>query len=35
MRGRYANLTRTRALDPERDYLAIYQTMLRTSFRGT
>ncbi|MGC4812210.1 oxygenase MpaB family protein [Micromonospora sp. DT228] len=32
MRGRYANLTRTRALDPERDYLAIYQTMLRHEF---
>ncbi|WP_433132821.1 oxygenase MpaB family protein [Micromonospora sp. CA-240977] len=32
MRGRYANLTRTRALDPERDYLAIYQTMLRYEF---
>ncbi|MEH0981386.1 oxygenase MpaB family protein [Micromonospora sp. CPCC 205556] len=32
MRDRYANLTRTRALDPERDYLAIYQTMLRYEF---
>ncbi|WP_084597833.1 oxygenase MpaB family protein [Micromonospora chokoriensis] len=32
MRGRYENLSRTRALDPERDYLAIYQTMLRYEF---
>ncbi|MEU1244136.1 oxygenase MpaB family protein [Micromonospora parva] len=32
MRGRYDNLTRTRALDPERDYLDIYQTMLRHEF---
>ncbi|MBM0201723.1 DUF2236 domain-containing protein [Micromonospora sp. STR1s_5] len=32
MRGRYDNLTRTRALDPERDYLVIYQTMLRYEF---
>ncbi|MFF5217830.1 oxygenase MpaB family protein [Micromonospora sp. NPDC000442] len=29
MRARYANLAHTRTLDPERDYLAIYQTMLR------
>ncbi|MFI7662930.1 oxygenase MpaB family protein [Micromonospora parva] len=32
MRGRYDNLARTRALDPERDYLDIYQTMLRYEF---
>ncbi|MER7167896.1 oxygenase MpaB family protein [Micromonospora sp. NPDC000207] len=32
MRQRYANLARIRALDPERDYLAIYQTMLRLEF---
>ncbi|TCB97174.1 DUF2236 domain-containing protein [Micromonospora zingiberis] len=32
MRGRYENLTRTRALDPEQDYLTIYQTMLRYEF---
>ncbi|TDB91144.1 DUF2236 domain-containing protein [Micromonospora fluostatini] len=32
MRGRYANLTRIRSLDPERDHLAIYQTMLRLEF---
>ncbi|MEU7782318.1 oxygenase MpaB family protein [Micromonospora parva] len=32
MRGRYDNLTRTRALDPERDYLDIYQMMLRHEF---
>ncbi|MCX5117199.1 DUF2236 domain-containing protein [Micromonospora sp. NBC_00362] len=32
MRGRYDNLTRTRALDPERDHLVIYQTMLRYEF---
>ncbi|MFG1869107.1 oxygenase MpaB family protein [Micromonospora arborensis] len=32
MRGRYANLSRTRTLDPERDYLDIYQTMLRYEF---
>ena len=32
MRNRYGNLARTRALDPERDYLAIYQTMLRYEF---
>ncbi|GIJ30321.1 peptidase [Micromonospora qiuiae] len=32
MRGRYVNLARTRTLDPERDYLAIYQTMLRYEF---
>lgn len=32
MRHRYANLTRIRALDPEHDYLAIYQTMLRYEF---
>lgn len=32
MKGRYANLNRIRALDPERDYLDIYQTMLRYEF---
>ena len=32
MRGRYENLTRTRAMDPEHDYLVIYQTMLRYEF---
>ncbi|WBB81252.1 oxygenase MpaB family protein [Micromonospora sp. WMMD882] len=32
MRNRYANLTRIRALHPERDHLAIYQTMLRHEF---
>ncbi|MDG4809340.1 oxygenase MpaB family protein [Micromonospora sp. WMMD1120] len=32
MRGRYANLTRIRTLDPERDHLDIYQTMLRREF---
>ncbi|MBM0275504.1 oxygenase MpaB family protein [Micromonospora tarensis] len=32
MRGRYANLNRIRSLDPERDYLDIYQTMLRYEF---
>ncbi|MEU8183487.1 oxygenase MpaB family protein [Micromonospora sp. NPDC049044] len=32
MRGRHANLTRIRALDPQRDYLDIYQTMLRYEF---
>ncbi|SCF29288.1 hypothetical protein GA0074696_4152 [Micromonospora purpureochromogenes] len=32
MRARYANLARIRELDPERDYLAIYQTMLRYEF---
>ncbi|MEU8423522.1 oxygenase MpaB family protein [Micromonospora sp. NPDC048835] len=32
MRDRYANLSRIRALDPERDYLDIYQTMLRYEF---
>ncbi|MDG4838563.1 oxygenase MpaB family protein [Micromonospora sp. WMMD967] len=32
MKGRYANLTRIRTLDPERDYLDIYQTMLRYEF---
>lgn len=32
MRGRYANLARIRSLDPERDYLDIYQTMLRYEF---
>ncbi|MBQ1076773.1 DUF2236 domain-containing protein [Micromonospora sp. C31] len=32
MRGRYGNLTRTRAMDPEHDYLVIYQTMLRYEF---
>ncbi|MFG1764590.1 oxygenase MpaB family protein [Micromonospora parva] len=32
MRGRHDNLTRTRALDPQRDYLDIYQRMLRYEF---
>ncbi|MGC5053250.1 oxygenase MpaB family protein [Micromonospora sp. DT48] len=32
MRARYANLAHTRTLDPERDHLAIYQTMLRYEF---
>lgn len=32
MKARYANLIRIRALDPEHDYLAIYQTMLRYEF---
>lgn len=32
MRKRYANLTRIRMLDPERDWLEIYQTMLRLEF---
>ncbi|MCZ7423666.1 oxygenase MpaB family protein [Verrucosispora sp. WMMA2121] len=32
MRARYTNLARIRALDPEHDYLAIYQTMLRYEF---
>lgn len=32
MRGRYANLRRIRQLDPDRDYLEIYQTMLRYEF---
>ncbi|MGW2625321.1 oxygenase MpaB family protein [Micromonospora taraxaci] len=32
MKGRYANLNRIRTLDPERDYLDIYQTMLRYEF---
>ncbi|MEV4813289.1 oxygenase MpaB family protein [Micromonospora avicenniae] len=32
MRARYANLARIRALDPEHDYLVIYQTMLRSEF---
>ncbi|HWS32400.1 MAG TPA: DUF2236 domain-containing protein, partial [Actinoplanes sp.] len=32
MTARYDNLTRTRSLDPERDYLAVYQTMLRYEF---
>ena len=32
MRQRYANLHRIRSLDPERDYLEIYQTMLRYEF---
>ncbi|WFE40974.1 oxygenase MpaB family protein [Micromonospora sp. WMMD998] len=32
MRQRYANLTRIRALDPEHDWLDIYQTMLRSEF---
>ncbi|GGM23715.1 oxygenase MpaB family protein [Micromonospora yangpuensis] len=32
MRDRYANLARIRTLDPERDHLEIYQTMLRREF---
>ena len=32
MRARYANLAAIRRLDPERDYLRIYQTMLRHEF---
>ncbi|MEU8315012.1 oxygenase MpaB family protein [Micromonospora sp. NPDC049033] len=32
MRARYANLARIGELDPERDYLVIYQTMLRYEF---
>ncbi|MEU3455366.1 oxygenase MpaB family protein [Micromonospora sp. NPDC006766] len=32
MKARYANLAHIRALDPEREYLAIYQTMLRYEF---
>lgn len=32
MRDRYANLARIRTLDPGRDYLAIYQTMMRYEF---
>jgi hypothetical protein len=32
MRSRYANLRHIRGLDPERDYLEIYQTMLRLEF---
>ncbi|GIE93347.1 oxygenase MpaB family protein [Paractinoplanes rishiriensis] len=32
MRDRYATLRRIQALDPARDYLAIYQTMLRFEF---
>nr|WP_030502710.1 oxygenase MpaB family protein [Micromonospora purpureochromogenes] len=32
MRQRYANLARIRTLDPERDWLEIYQTMLRLEF---
>ncbi|WP_327652037.1 oxygenase MpaB family protein [Micromonospora aurantiaca] len=32
MRKRYANLARIRTLDPERDWLEIYQTMLRLEF---
>jgi hypothetical protein len=32
MRDRYANLRRIRSLDPDRDYLEIYQTMLRYEF---
>ncbi|GIJ31181.1 oxygenase MpaB family protein [Micromonospora sediminimaris] len=32
MRDRHANLARIRSLDPERDHLAIYQTMLRHEF---
>ncbi|MFF0658990.1 oxygenase MpaB family protein [Micromonospora tulbaghiae] len=32
MKARYANLIRIRALDPEHDYLAIYQTILRYEF---
>ncbi|MGC4856453.1 oxygenase MpaB family protein [Micromonospora sp. DT4] len=32
MRGRYDNLNRIRTLDPQRDYLDIYQTMLRHEF---
>ncbi|WP_422739715.1 oxygenase MpaB family protein [Micromonospora sp. WMMD729] len=32
MRGRYDNLKRIRTLDPQRDYLDIYQTMLRYEF---
>ncbi|MGV9212814.1 oxygenase MpaB family protein [Micromonospora sp. RB23] len=32
MRGRYDNLRRIRTLDPQRDYLDIYQTMLRYEF---
>ncbi|MEU5564942.1 oxygenase MpaB family protein [Micromonospora musae] len=32
MRARYANLARIRALDPEHDHLAIYQSMLRYEF---
>ncbi|WP_433120363.1 oxygenase MpaB family protein [Micromonospora sp. CA-246542] len=32
MRGRYDNLERIRTLDPQRDYLDIYQTMLRYEF---
>lgn len=31
-RNRYANLRRIRALDPQRDYLEIYQTMVRYEF---
>ncbi|MEU8073108.1 oxygenase MpaB family protein [Micromonospora sp. NPDC049151] len=32
MRARYANLARIHELDPKRDYLVIYQTMLRYEF---
>ncbi|MEU8337863.1 oxygenase MpaB family protein [Micromonospora tulbaghiae] len=32
MRKRYANLAHIRTLDPERDWLEIYQTMLRLEF---
>jgi hypothetical protein len=32
VKDRYANLARIRALDPDRDYLAIYQTMVRLEF---
>jgi hemoglobin-like flavoprotein len=32
MTARYDNLNRTRSLDPEHDYLSIYQTMLRYEF---
>jgi hypothetical protein len=32
MTDRYANLRRIQSLDPERDYLEIYQTMLRYEF---
>ncbi|MFG1881483.1 oxygenase MpaB family protein [Micromonospora sp. NPDC049102] len=32
MKGRYDNLKRVRTLDPQRDYLDIYQTMLRHEF---
>ncbi|MEU7842808.1 oxygenase MpaB family protein [Micromonospora sp. NPDC049114] len=32
MRGRHDNLTRIRMLDPQRDYLDIYQSMLRREF---